>query len=66
MKVIGLTGGIATGKSTVSETIKQEGVAVVDCDKIAHDVARKVMYSSDCDCEDLHSDLYCVLKHSAL
>ena len=41
MRVIGLTGGIATGKSTVSNTIQEEGVAVVDCDRIAHAVAKK-------------------------
>lgn len=41
MRVIGLTGGIATGKSTVSSTIQEEGVAVVDCDKIAHAVVKK-------------------------
>lgn len=45
MKVIGLTGGIATGKSTVANTIEAEGVAVVDCDKIAHAVVKKVSRS---------------------
>ena len=42
MKVIGLTGGIASGKSTVSNQIQEEGFPVVDCDKIAHAVAQKV------------------------
>ena len=43
MKLIGLSGGIATGKSTVSNTVSQEGVPVVDCDKIARAVVKKVL-----------------------
>ncbi|KRM57411.1 dephospho-CoA kinase [Secundilactobacillus malefermentans] len=35
MKVIGLTGGIATGKSTVSKIIREQGISVVDADEIA-------------------------------
>ncbi|KAI9364959.1 dephospho-CoA kinase-domain-containing protein [Zopfochytrium polystomum] len=38
MRIIGLTGGIATGKSTVSETLKDHDIAVVDADLIARDV----------------------------
>lgn len=37
-KIIGLTGGIATGKSTVSNIIKQLGYVVIDADKIARDI----------------------------
>ena len=33
---LGLTGGIATGKSTASEYFRTQGVPVVDTDKIAH------------------------------
>jgi dephospho-CoA kinase len=36
MSVIGLTGGIATGKSTVSKLFKQHGLTVLDADEIAH------------------------------
>lgn len=36
MYVIGLTGGIACGKSTVSEILRGEGAAIVDADAIAH------------------------------
>lgn len=36
--VIGLTGGIASGKSTVSNMIKEMGITVVDADQIARDV----------------------------
>ncbi|KAF9113107.1 hypothetical protein BGX27_002217 [Mortierella sp. AM989] len=35
MKIIGLTGGIASGKSTVVSTIQSLGIPVIDCDKIA-------------------------------
>lgn len=42
MLIIGLTGGIATGKSTVSQQVRNKGVTVVDCDEIAHQIARKV------------------------
>ncbi len=36
MKWIGLTGGIATGKSAVAEILKNQGLPVVDADQIAH------------------------------
>lgn len=39
-KILGLTGGIASGKSTVSEYIKSYGVPVVDADLVARDVMK--------------------------
>lgn len=39
MKVIGLTGGIASGKSTVSGILSEHGFAIVDADKIAWQLA---------------------------
>lgn len=36
MKVIGLTGGIASGKSTVSRQFADAGWQIVDADKVAH------------------------------
>jgi len=36
--VIGLTGGIASGKSTVSNMVKKLGITVVDADEISRDV----------------------------
>lgn len=36
--VIGLTGSIASGKSTTSKYIKEKGYKVIDCDQISHDV----------------------------
>ncbi|HOK62521.1 MAG TPA: dephospho-CoA kinase [Soehngenia sp.] len=40
-KIIGITGGIATGKSTVVEIIKSKGYFVIDADEIAKDVVKK-------------------------
>jgi len=37
MRVIGLTGGIAAGKSTVSEALREAGAAVIDADKVGHE-----------------------------
>ncbi|MFD1927162.1 dephospho-CoA kinase [Sporosarcina siberiensis] len=34
--IIGLTGSIASGKSTISELLKSKGFPIVDADKIAH------------------------------
>ncbi|MDR0126593.1 dephospho-CoA kinase [Bacillus zhangzhouensis] len=39
--VIGLTGGIASGKSTVSQMIKEQGIRVVDADVIAKEAVVK-------------------------
>ena len=37
MFIVGLTGGIATGKSTVSRIFKDLGCPVVDADEIARE-----------------------------
>ncbi len=36
-----LTGGIATGKSTVAKMLEEEGFVIVDADKIAHGILDK-------------------------
>ncbi|XP_052201412.1 dephospho-CoA kinase isoform X1 [Diospyros lotus] len=41
MRIVGLTGGIASGKSTVSNLFKSHGVPVVDADLVARDVLKK-------------------------
>jgi dephospho-CoA kinase len=41
MKVIGLTGGIGSGKSTVARFLAELGAAVIDLDKVGHDVLNK-------------------------
>lgn len=40
MYLIGLTGGIASGKSTVSKMLSELGAYIVDADKLAREVAR--------------------------
>jgi dephospho-CoA kinase len=40
MIVIGLTGGVATGKSTVAKLFKQCGAIVIDADALARDVVQ--------------------------
>jgi len=37
MKVIGLTGGIGSGKSTVSRFLAELGVVILDADKVGHE-----------------------------
>jgi dephospho-CoA kinase len=37
MKVIGLTGGIGSGKSTVSRLLAEEGAVILDADKVGHE-----------------------------
>lgn len=39
--IIGLTGGIASGKSTVSNYLSELGAIIIDADKIAHEIMEK-------------------------
>ncbi|XP_031258989.1 dephospho-CoA kinase-like [Pistacia vera] len=41
MRLVGLTGGIASGKSTVSNLFKANDIPVVDADLVARDVLKK-------------------------
>ena len=40
MKIIGLTGGIACGKSTVSTELRALGAAIIDADALAHELSQ--------------------------
>ena len=40
MKVIGLTGGIGSGKSTVSKFLAELGAVIIDADKVGHEALR--------------------------
>lgn len=41
MKIIGLTGGIGAGKSTVTEILLKEGYPVIDADRISRKITEK-------------------------
>lgn len=38
---VGLTGSIASGKSTIARRLKDRGIPVIDLDKVGHEVLRK-------------------------
>jgi dephospho-CoA kinase len=40
MLIIGLTGGVASGKTTVSRVLKEEGAYIIDADQIARELVR--------------------------
>jgi len=40
MKVIGLTGGIGSGKSTVSQFLAELGAVIIDADKVGHEALK--------------------------
>ena len=37
-RIIGITGGIASGKSTVTEFLRQQGYQVIDADQVVHEL----------------------------
>ena len=39
-KIIGITGGIASGKSTVTNFLREKGFQVVDADAVVHQLQR--------------------------
>lgn len=41
MKVIGLTGGIGTGKSTVSDYLEKKGCLIIDADALSREMTQK-------------------------
>ncbi len=48
VKVVGITGGIASGKSTIAEILRSLGANIIDADKVCHqlintqDIAQKI------------------------
>ena len=40
-KIIGITGGIASGKSTVTNYLRQKGYQVIDADQVVHELRAK-------------------------
>lgn len=39
--IIGLTGGIASGKSTVSNYLRELGAYIIDADQLAHSIIKR-------------------------
>ena len=44
MKVIGMTGGIASGKTTVLAMLKELGAYVIDTDLVVHDLMKSTSH----------------------
>jgi dephospho-CoA kinase len=40
MLIVGLTGGVASGKTTVSEILREEGAYIIDADEIARELVQ--------------------------
>jgi dephospho-CoA kinase len=40
MKIIGLTGGVGSGKSTVSQFLAELGAVIIDADKVGHEALK--------------------------
>jgi len=40
MLIVGLTGGVASGKTTVSQILKEEGAYIIDADQMARELVR--------------------------
>ncbi|MBU2536517.1 MAG: dephospho-CoA kinase [Chloroflexota bacterium] len=40
MKIIGLTGGFGSGKSTISQFLGELGAVIIDADKVGHEVSK--------------------------
>jgi len=40
-KVLGLTGGIASGKSTITDFLRRQGYPVIDADQVVHELQAK-------------------------
>ncbi len=47
MKILAVTGGIGSGKSTVAHILKKRGFSIIDADKIAHEITEKEQKAYD-------------------
>ena len=45
MRVIGITGGIGSGKSTISNMLREQGYVVFDCDAQAKHICDHDIYT---------------------
>ena len=41
MLIVGLTGNVASGKTTVAERWRERGATVIDADRLGHEVLRE-------------------------
>jgi dephospho-CoA kinase len=57
MRVIGLTGGIASGKSVVSKLLAERGATIIDADKVGHEAYRKGTPTFDAVVDAFGSDI---------
>lgn len=57
MRLIGLTGGIATGKSTVAALLADHGATIIDADQLARDVVQPGMPAHDAVVERFGRDI---------
>ena len=39
-KIIGITGGIASGKSVVTDFLRSQGYQVIDADQVVHELQK--------------------------
>lgn len=62
MIIVGLTGGISTGKSTVTSLLRDHRLKVLDCDEIAHTVTRQVWAHVPCYVVSLCLIPHCVVR----
>ena len=42
MRIIGVTGGIGSGKSTVSKILASFGAQIIDADRLAKEIVNKI------------------------
>ena len=62
--IIGLTGGIASGKSTIAKKMSERGAFVLDADKLGHRVYEPGRKAFDQVIEVFGSDIVCLLYTS--